>query len=373
MPAAESRAFTLIELLVVIAIIAMLIGLLLPAIQAAREAARRSNCENNLKQIGVALHNHLSSKNAFPPGQAQGVSGTLLLTVQQQDRKEFAWCAYILPFMEEQTLYDQIKFNVSSGPLAASNANVVSNKLAAGPVIIPTFLCPSTTHHDTPRTDDGTCGDLNGDGNITTAKTGEGLAYTDYGGITGPNKALINPVTQQPYNTNKGVLLNINDKKLPYAKTSTQPSFALVADMIRPKQITDGMSHTYLVGECTGQARVYSSGAPQNEVNGAWLYGTNVMTIKNQINDLTTHPVTGLQVPNAWINQQGMCSDHPGGAYALFCDGSVYFFSDDTSSRFWRRSARAMRETIPWAVRIRRSRTAGICDSTRLRRPCSNP
>src|SRR5215216_2911150 len=91
----RKRAFTLIELLVVIAIIAILIALLLPAVQAAREAARRSQCVNNLKQIGLALHNHMEAKGALPVGAPNGVTKP-------------NWRIHILPFMDQQSVYDQL-------------------------------------------------------------------------------------------------------------------------------------------------------------------------------------------------------------------------------------------------------------------------
>src|SRR3954471_10743597 len=89
--------FTLIELLVVIAIIAVLIGLLLPAVQAAREAARRSQCVNNEKQIGLAMHNYHSALNQFPPGAIVGKDGKPLLS----------WRVAILPYVEQGDLYNQ--------------------------------------------------------------------------------------------------------------------------------------------------------------------------------------------------------------------------------------------------------------------------
>src|SRR5947199_6053705 len=91
--------FTLVELLVVIAIIGVLVALLLPAVQQARESARRMSCQNNIKQLGIALHNHHDTKNTFPTGALNtGINGTPCYTT---------WTIEILPFMEQQALYQQ--------------------------------------------------------------------------------------------------------------------------------------------------------------------------------------------------------------------------------------------------------------------------
>src|SRR5437773_558439 len=97
------RAFTLVELLVVIAIIGVLVALLLPAVQSARESARRMSCMNNLKQIGLALHNHHDAFGTFPPG---GVTNGTCCGTQSGA----TWTIYILPFIEQQMLYDKYDF-----------------------------------------------------------------------------------------------------------------------------------------------------------------------------------------------------------------------------------------------------------------------
>jgi prepilin-type N-terminal cleavage/methylation domain-containing protein len=120
------RAFTLIELLVVIAIIGVLIALLLPAVQAAREAARRAQCTNNLKQIGLAIHNYHDVNNAFPMSSApSGISGH----------------ARMLPYLEQKNVYDSINFDLAWSPDASG---FDPNKTARG-TTISTFLCPSDT------------------------------------------------------------------------------------------------------------------------------------------------------------------------------------------------------------------------------------
>src|SRR3954447_1619024 len=98
-----TTGFTLVELLVVIAIIGILVALLLPAVQAAREASRRASCQNKLHQIGLALHNYHSAKNVFPYGAQDGDC-----EAKTPDRHVMGWRLLILPYMEYQTLYDQL-------------------------------------------------------------------------------------------------------------------------------------------------------------------------------------------------------------------------------------------------------------------------
>jgi prepilin-type N-terminal cleavage/methylation domain-containing protein/prepilin-type processing-associated H-X9-DG protein len=131
-----ARAFTLIELLVVIAIIAVLIALLLPAVQAAREAARRSQCTNNLKQLGLALHNYHSALNSFPPGgcvSANGIGTTNLWG---------AWSAQamMLPYLEQQAVYNALNFTWET----QSNSYGTGINITGITTKINSFLCPSS-------------------------------------------------------------------------------------------------------------------------------------------------------------------------------------------------------------------------------------
>lgn len=126
---ARRRGFTLIELLVVIAIIGILVGLLLPAVQQAREAARRTQCRNHLKQIGLALHNYHDMLQTFPPGYI-----SLFDAAGNDTGPGWGWSSFLLPQLEQSSLYNQINFNV--GIEHSANSAVRLQKM-------PTFLCPS--------------------------------------------------------------------------------------------------------------------------------------------------------------------------------------------------------------------------------------
>src|SRR5579872_386881 len=123
--------FTLIELLVVIAVIAVLIGLLLPAVQQAREAARRTQCKNNLKQIGLALLNYESSFRIFPPGY---IAGSAFIDGQTDTAPGWSWGAMILPQLDQEPLQSTINFSLPVQ--AAANAPAIQ-------VSLPAFVCPS--------------------------------------------------------------------------------------------------------------------------------------------------------------------------------------------------------------------------------------
>ena len=149
------RAFTLIELLVVIAIIAVLIALLLPAVQAAREAARRAGCVNNLKQIGLALHNYEQAMGVFPPGYVSSIDRTVLDACNQDQENQhgvdlgtgWAWGSMILPFLEQQPLYNSINFNLSvafhqNDTCSLTALSVYLCPSDVGPSVVPVFEDP---------------------------------------------------------------------------------------------------------------------------------------------------------------------------------------------------------------------------------------
>ena len=153
---------TLVELLVVVAIVAALVALLLPAAQAAREAARRTACVNNLRNIGCGLYGFESSKRRFPVG--------CLECSTPGARRQIAWNAYLLPWIEQTAVADIFDFRFSY--------RSAENSKAAG-TVVPLFLCPSTT---TTKRLGNTTGDRNRNGRWDPR---DDLAYTDYGGMYG--------------------------------------------------------------------------------------------------------------------------------------------------------------------------------------------
>ena len=284
------NGFTLIELLVVIAIIGVLIAILLPAIQAAREASRRSTCANNLKQIGLGMHNYLSVSRLFPPGQRRYALGA----------PTYAWSAFFLDYIEEKGIQSQINFKL---PLTDATNRRATN------TIIGTYLCPSTSTVDAARDLEGHLKeDINGDG-TADASQGGGLACIDYAGMGGPSDTLRYPPVIGPrYKKDQGVLVNI-----PSGPVLSSPQYG-------PKNITDGMSHTMLVAEASG--RGLDGGVLGGNIDGAWASGENTMRTKGVINNKRVTPADWEEI----------FSDHPSGAHALFCDGSVHLLADNTAS-----------------------------------------
>jgi prepilin-type N-terminal cleavage/methylation domain-containing protein len=135
------KGFTLIELLVVIAIIAILIALLLPAVQQAREAARRTQCKNNLKQIGIALHNYHDTYNRFPPSEVHKIQ-FLNGSNDIWDNQTSNWAVYLLPYLEQANAYSRIDFSLNYNATTNPAGAAVGNRDALGNVY-QAYLCPS--------------------------------------------------------------------------------------------------------------------------------------------------------------------------------------------------------------------------------------
>jgi len=288
--------FTLVELLTVVAIVAVLIALLLPAIQAARDEPRLNQCKTNLKQLSVGLANYEASNQKYPAGQKW--SGPR----SAPESYTLAWSALLLPYIEQEAVTGRIKFEY---PLDDPR------NLEATSQVIPLYLCPSNYQSEEHRSESGHLINLGG-------FRGEGMACLDYLGISGPDKDSDNPASGQEYGRQRGIL--IGTKGLSNEDTLTDPP------PIRAKDVTDGLSQTTWITECTGRGVDVKKGQI-DAIHGAWASGNNVSHIDKGINE--------EELPDAWHNER-IHSDHSGGANFAMCDGSVHFLTDDTSERIIR-------------------------------------
>jgi prepilin-type N-terminal cleavage/methylation domain-containing protein/prepilin-type processing-associated H-X9-DG protein len=266
--------FTLIELLVVIAIIGILIALLLPAVQKVREAANRMSCQNNLKQLGLALLNYHETFNTFPPGHLD-VSGTI----------HHSWPIFIFPYMEQDNVYRLYHFEVSwDDALNDSGVNQTEIK---------NFICPSAP-----------------------------------AGRKGANKR---GVLDYPAANNVPRLSPPN----PYIDPlpANDPTFVGVLGhnaYRRIAEVTDGTSSTLLLAEDAGRNQHWRAGrflAIAGSEDGAWANPANNISVKGFNPDPPPGGVPGACAINC-INEQQVYSFHPGGANALFADGSVHMLRD---------------------------------------------
>ncbi|MBX9679745.1 MAG: DUF1559 domain-containing protein [Gemmataceae bacterium] len=284
------HAFTLIELLVVIAIIAVLIGLLLPAVQQVREGAARTQCMNNLKQIGVAFHNYHAAQGRFLPGfasQAVTTDGPSL-------GPGWGWAAHLLPYLEQDTLYRRIDFTKDIAHPANAQARLASLRI---------FVCPS----DSPPGPTFTVRDDAGNAICD-------VAFGNYVGIAGVYEITGYPDTS---NGSPGVLLR-NSK-------------------VRVSDITDGSSNTLFVGEraskrspqTTWVGSVTNASVPPQ--NPAYDYeGPGVLVLTN------SGTVADGRVPNnPFDHVEDTNSNHTQGVNFLFGDGSVRSIRNAISPAVW--------------------------------------
>jgi len=296
------RGFTLVELLVVIAIIGVLVALLLPAIQAARESARRSQCQNNLRQIGIGMTQFLDAKKHFPPGQFKpaGVPNSAAS----------GWASRFLPYIEEQATYERIDFKLSMRHKPNWQPDLT------GPVnqVISVYLCPSMATHQADR-EQTRLGIFKRNG-IYEEGSGDGMGAIDYFGNGGPGQNVINPLTGKGYGDDRGMLLRMES-----GGPCLGSKYTCSAKTIRPQQVTDGLSRTMLSFESSGQGWFDSGGSRnKSETPGAWASRDNSgRRLKEKVN---------MPPELAWESPE-VFSDHPGGANILLCDTSVRFLSED--------------------------------------------
>ncbi len=271
----KKRGFTLVELLVVIAIIGILVALLLPAVQAAREAARRMQCKNNLKQIGLAMHNHHDTLGHFPYGGSDGPTKTCC---NADNRDGWSWAFQLTPYMEQNAVYE------------TTNDSVVAMTVIGG------YFCPS-------RRAPGVYG--------TSAKND----YAGNGGSTMGNAGQDGALVRQ------------------WAKL-TQPAGTRPDTRRRMADLSDGTSNTLLVAEKQVHPTTWGSAGGDNEPwnNAGW--DECVVRFGNELPapDIL-HP--DKSKPTHWSRKFG--SSHPGGVNTARADGSVAFVAYTVDATHWLR------------------------------------
>ncbi len=322
----KTRGFTLIELLVVIAIIAVLIALLLPAVQQAREAARRTQCKNNLKQIGLALANYESTFTVFPPARLgrypNGVSGSW-------DDGWTSWTIMILPYIEQSALYNTYNINLRWND--PGNAAIVANPLKA-------YICPSTP--GTNRLDLNSANSPQpaaGDYSATAYMSQK--YYIAVGGYTTTWTSKTDPIGNQ---LRQGIL-NKPGAPTDAAYAQFQPT--------RYRDITDGTSNTTAVGESAGAPAAYGPSknifpggsltgtvniADYNSAGGTYAYtGGTAWADDGKVTGVQGCNMTGTARGTAPIAAMNTCNDsemysfHTGGVTFVMGDGSVRFISQN--------------------------------------------
>ena len=344
------KGFTLVELLVVIAIIGILIALLLPAVQAAREAARRSQCANNLKQIGLALHNFENTYKRFPVGQPD------------DDNDNYSWSAYLLPFLEQKPLYDTLANGGAALVYYRSGANKeVHGAIKPDPTganTLPTTVTDNTDSYNwwsQVRNNHGNAAGANGLGakatvnafvcpsDILPAVDNNGYGKSNYSAClgsetpwvtqftTGLNGAAAGLSWQQPSRTSQTGLFRL-------AQDNSNTHCTAIAE------ITDGTSNSIAVGEVSVTANVSPSAISSvfplwaggnNDGSGQWricswarLTGANCY-INNRV---VANTIGSL----SW-SDYSFGSQHPGGAMFLLCDGSTRFLSETIDTTLYAR------------------------------------
>lgn len=309
-------AFTLVELLVVIAIIGILVGLLLPAVQAAREAARRMQCSNNVKQIGLTFHNYESAVKSFPINYATRGKLGFPNTGPGIANSGRSWMQMILPYIEQNNLYNNITFTVGLQPKnSAATTPVGKNRIVAA-TVIPTFLCPSD--------DSNEGGSLlnRSDLNETNAPA-DRWAVTGYKACAGSNWnaglfAWVNSGATGVGGKNSGQSDGLNLGNGVICSNQTD-----VNSKTRMGDITDGTSNTFIVGEAMPGWSQWN-----------WWYNPNACTATTAI-PLNRVLKVAKNIGD-WPNNYGFASRHTGGANFGLADGSVRFISDNINTATYR-------------------------------------
>jgi len=298
-PFPRRSAFTLIELLVVIAIIAILIALLVPAVQKVREAAARSQCQNNLKQLALAVHGYHDTYKVFPVNAGAGY------TYNATTQNCWSWIARTLPFFEQTALYNSCQIG-NANPAVAGTGLTMQQAQAFVAAQIPTLLCPSDPDNTVPRTDRANIG-----GGVTP-----GMGCTNYQGVCGSNWAWGTYTNTGPSGNNNG--LDAGD------------GIFFRSDYTKPKRILailDGTSNTFMIGEDLINVNQHCDWAFFNHATA---------TCSIPLNNALQPGQPGYNNIGDWPNVYSFRSRHTGGANFALGDGSTRFVSDTIDIALYR-------------------------------------
>lgn len=285
--------FTLIELLVVIAIIALLIGLLLPAVQQAREAARRSQCKNNLKQLGLSLHNYHDTHGRLPGTYWTGWGGP----------EKGSYLVQLLPYIDQAPLYSKIDFQLNVDAQAPVGLGLIRSQ------IVPLFICPSDSSPNFPAGSD-------------RAKSNYAMSM---GSMLMPSFTGCFSYPGNVFGT--GNVGGGHGNGMDGSKSSGVVSKQCYSSQF--KEITDGLTNTILMGEIRPNCGDHTT-MGWLHYNSLWV--ATAGPINFPVNCYGEAPVgtpNACNSPNSWNTSQAFKSRHSGGGHFCMGDGSVKFISQN--------------------------------------------